>query len=205
MPKAKEEKKKKKAKPAASTFQPDHDDLSPEQNDPRLVFTLTEKIGEGSYGSVWRGTHNKTGAQYAVKRVGIDNDLEDLQLEIQFMKSCRSDHIVRYFGSYVCGQELWIVMEFCAVGSVSDLMRVTSSTLNEPQAATVTRDMLEGLHFLHSKNKLHRDVKCGNVLLDAMGHGKLADFGVSGQLSDTMAKRHTFIGTVCCSLCFKSS
>jgi len=180
---------------SAAAFQPDHDKLSPEQNDPRLVFTLTEKIGEGSYGSVWRVTHNKTGKKYAVKRVGIDNDLDDLLLEIMFMKSCISDNIVRYFGSYVCGQELWIVMEFCSGGSVSDLMRVTLQTLTEPQIVSVVRDMLKGLQFLHSKKKIHRDVKCGNVLLNSHGQGKLADFGVSGQLSDTMAKRHTAIGT----------
>jgi len=180
---------------SAAAFQPDHDNLSPEQNDPRLVFTLTEKIGEVSYGSVWRVTHNKTGKKYAVKRVGIDNDLDDLLLEIIFMKSCISDNIVRYFGSYVCGQELWIVMEFCSGGSVSDLMRVTLQTLTEPQIVSVVRDMLKGLQFLHSKKKIHRDVKCGNVLLNSHGQGKLADFGVSGQLSDTMAKRHTAIGT----------
>jgi len=156
---------------------------------------MTEKIGEGSYGSVWRVTHKKTGKKYAVKRVGIDNDLEDLLLEIMFMKSCISDNIVRYFGSYVCGQELWIVMEFCSGGSVSDLMRVTRKTLTERQIVSVVRDMLKGLQFLHSKHKIHRDVKCGNVLLNSKGQGKLADFGVSGQLSDTMAKRHTAIGT----------
>jgi len=180
---------------SAAAFHPDHDNLSGEQNDPRQVFTLTEKIGEGSYGSVWRVTHNKTGKKYAIKRVGIDNDLEDLLLEIMFMKSCISENIVRYFGSYVCGQELWIDMEFCAGGSVSDLMRVTQQTLNERQIISVVRDMLKGLQFLHSKHKIHRDVKSGNVLLNSHGQGKLADFGVSGQLSDTMAKRHTAIGT----------
>ena len=178
-------------------FQPDHEKLSPEQNDPTQVFSMTEKIGEGSYGSVWRVTHNKTGKKYAVKRVGIDNDLEDLLLEIMFMKSCISDNIVRYYGSYVFGQELWIVMEFCSGGSVSDIMRVTRKTLTEPQIVSVVRDMLKGLQFLHSKHKIHRDVKAGNVLLNSKGVGKLADFGVSGQLSDTMAKRHTAIGTVC--------
>lgn len=167
--------------------------------DPREVFTLTEKLGEGSYGSVWRGRHNKSGKDYAVKRVGIDNDLEDLELEIQFMKSCHSEHIVRYFASYVCGQELWIVMELCAAGSVSDLMHVTGRTLTEPQIVSVVRDMLLGLQFLHERKKIHRDIKCGNVLLNDAGEGKLADFGVSGQISDTMAKRHTVIGTVCSS------
>jgi len=86
-------------------------------------------------------------------------------------------------------------MEFCSGGSVSDLMRVTRKTLTEPQIVSVVRDMLKGLQFLHSKHKIHRDVKCGNVLLNSKGQGKLADFGVSGQLSDTMAKRHTAIGT----------
>ena len=171
--------------------------LQSQEKDPRAVFTLREKLGEGSYGSVWRATYKQTGEDYAIKRVGIDNDLADLQVEITFMRSCDSEYIVRYFQSYVLGTELWIVMDYCCAGSVSDLMKATDTTLNVPQMQLVTRCALRGLEYLHAMHKIHRDIKCGNILLNAHGIGKLADFGVSGQLCDTMAKRHTFIGSVC--------
>jgi len=174
----------------------DHELLSSSQeSDPRAVFTLTEKLGEGSYGSVWRAVHKKTKVEYAIKRVGFDNDLEDLKIEIRFMRSCISDNIVRYYGSYVSRSELWIVMEFCCAGSVADLMKTTGKTLNVPQIQLITRCALNGLQYLHKMHKLHRDIKCGNILLNSQGVGKLADFGVSGQLSDTLAKRKTLIGT----------
>jgi len=111
------------------------------------------------------------------------------------MKQCRSPYIISYYGSYFKENELWIVMEYCGAGSVSDLMRITDKTMNEDQIAVILKDALKGLLYLHSKRKIHRDIKAGNILLNNKGEGKLADFGVSGQLSDTMAKRQTVIGT----------
>ena len=176
----------------------DHELLSSaEENDPRAVFALHEKLGEGSYGSVWRGTHMRTGVEYAIKRIAIDDDLEELQQEIDFMRTCCSDSVVRYYGSYIARSELWMVMEYCSAGSVADLMKATQSTLDVPQIQLVTRSALHGLQYLHSIHKIHRDVKCANILLNSQGKGKLADFGVSGQLNYTMARRHTVIGTVC--------
>jgi len=81
------------------------------------------------------------------------------------------------------------------VGSVSDLMRITDEVLTEDQISVVVKDSLKGLVYLHSMRKIHRDIKAGNILLNDKGESKLADFGVSGQLSDTMAKRQTVIGT----------
>jgi serine/threonine protein kinase len=89
---------------------------------------------------------------------------------------------------------LQIVMEYCGGGSVSDIMRHRKQTLTEPQMAPILRDTLLGLEYLHSRSKIHRDVKAGNILLNIEGHAKLADFGVAGQLTDTMAKRNTVIG-----------
>ena len=176
----------------------DHVELSPPGvTDPLQVFELIEKLGEGSYGSVWRAKHIQTGKEYAIKRVGIDNDLNELMVEINFMKSCISPYIVRYYGSYVKDNELWIVMEYCRVGSVADLMNsILAPITDETQISLICYYVLKGLEFLHKKHKIHRDIKCGNILLNSAGEGKLADFGVSGQLADTMAKRHTVIGTV---------
>ena len=176
----------------------DHELLSsPDEDDPRAVFTLHEKLGEGSYGSVWRATHIKTGVDYAIKRIAIDDDLDDLEQEIDFMRTCCNDAVVRYYGSYISHSELWMAMEYCSAGSVADLMKATERTLNVPQIQLVTRCALHGLQYLHSLHKIHRDVKCANILLNSEGKGKLADFGVSGQLNYTMARRHTVIGTVC--------
>lgn len=171
------------------------DEGNEKKRDPTADFNLIEKLGEGSYGSVWKATHQKTGTVTAIKKVPVDNDLEEILNEIKIMKQCRSPYIISYYGSYFKDNELWIVMEYCGAGSVSDLMRITGKTLNEDQICVVLRDALKGLEYLHSVRKIHRDIKAGNILLNHKGEGKLADFGVSGQLSDNMAKRQTVIGT----------
>jgi len=165
------------------------------RRDPTKDFTLIEKLGEGSYGSVWKSVHIKTGTITAIKRVPVENDLDEILNEIKIMKQCRSPYIISYYGSYFKDNELWIVMEYCGAGSVSDLMRITDKMLNEDQISVVVKDALKGLVYLHSMRKIHRDIKAGNILLNDKGESKLADFGVSGQLSDTMAKRQTVIGT----------
>lgn len=88
-----------------------------------------------------------------------------------------------------------IVMEYCGAGSVSDIMRLRRKTLNEQEISAILKDTLMGLDYLHGLKKIHRDIKAGNILLNMEGSAKLADFGVAGQLTDTMAKRNTVIGT----------
>jgi len=170
-------------------------DEAEKRRDPTKDFVLIEKLGEGSYGSVWKATHLKTGTTTAIKRVPVENDLDEILNEIKIMKQCRSPYIISYYGSYFKDNELWIVMEYCGAGSVSDLMRITDKILSEEQIAVIMKDSLKGLVYLHSLRKIHRDIKAGNILLNEKGESKLADFGVSGQLSDTMAKRQTVIGT----------
>eukprot|EP01118_Nematostelium_gracile_P006090 TRINITY_DN1947_c0_g1_i1.p1 TRINITY_DN1947_c0_g1~~TRINITY_DN1947_c0_g1_i1.p1 ORF type:complete len:436 (-),score=149.68 TRINITY_DN1947_c0_g1_i1:71-1378(-) len=171
------------------------EDPSDKRRDPSKDFKLLEKLGEGSYGAVWKAQHLKTTTITAIKRVPVENDLDEILNEIKIMKQCRSPYIISYYGSYFKDNELWIVMEFCGAGSVADLMRITTKTLTEDQIIVVLKDALKGLIYLHSRRKIHRDIKAGNILLNNKGEGKLADFGVSGQLSDTMAKRQTVIGT----------
>nr|CAD7434558.1 unnamed protein product [Timema monikensis] len=87
--------------------------------------------------------------------------------------------------------------QLCRVlqSGVSDIMRLRKKTLAEDEIATILCDTLKGLEYLHLRRKIHRDIKAGNILLNTEGHAKLADFGVAGQLTDTMAKRNTVIGT----------
>ena len=124
----------------------------------------------------------------------VDTDRQDIIKDTFIMKQCVSPYIVRYYGSYFKNTDLWIVMEYCGAGSVSDIMRLRKKTLTEEEIATVLSDTLKGLEYLHFRKKIHRDIKAGNILLNMEGHAKLADFGVAGQLTDTMAKRNTVIG-----------
>ncbi|XP_065185374.1 serine/threonine-protein kinase 4-like [Sycon ciliatum] len=165
------------------------------QRQPEEVFDLLEKLGEGSYGAVYKAMHKESGELIAIKKVPVDSDLQEIIKEISIMQQCDSPYVVRYYGSYFKDQDLWIVMEYCGAGSVSDIMKACRKTLTEPETATILQATLKGLEYLHFKRKIHRDIKAGNILLNSSGHAKLADFGVAGQLSDTMAKRNTVIGT----------
>ena len=111
------------------------------------------------------------------------------------MMECRCENIVGYDACFLINNQLWIVMELCEGGSLNDLMKLTRSTLTEEQIAVCMRDILQALAYLHDHNRIHRDIKAGNVLLTSEGVAKLADFGVSGTLSKDTAQRHTVIGT----------
>lgn len=162
---------------------------------PEEVFDLLEKIGEGAYGAVFKAMHKESGQQLAIKQVPVDSDLQDIIKEISIMQQCDSQYVVKYYGSYFKNTDLWIVMEYCGAGSVSDIMRIINHPMKEEEIAVVLQYALRGLEYLHFKRKIHRDIKAGNILLNLEGHAKLADFGVAGQLTDTMAKRNTVIGT----------
>ncbi|XP_026474621.1 serine/threonine-protein kinase 4 [Ctenocephalides felis] len=162
---------------------------------PEEVFDIICKLGEGSYGSVYKALHKESGQVLAIKQVPVDTDLQEIIKEISIMQQCDSPYVVKYYGSYFKNTDLWIVMEYCGAGSVSDIMRLRKKTLTEEEIATILCDTLKGLEYLHLRRKIHRDIKAGNILLNSEGHAKLADFGVAGQLTDTMAKRNTVIGT----------
>uniref|UniRef100_A0A8C4N8K1 non-specific serine/threonine protein kinase n=1 Tax=Eptatretus burgeri TaxID=7764 RepID=A0A8C4N8K1_EPTBU len=146
---------------------------------PEEVFDILEKLGEGSYGNVYKAIHKESGQIVAIKQVPVESDLQEIIKEISIMQQCDSPHVVKYYGT----------------GSVSDIIRLRNKTLSEEQIAPILRATLRGLEYLHFMRKIHRDIKAGNILLSVEGNAKLADFGVAGQLTDTMAKRNTVIGT----------
>eukprot|EP00008_Paramoeba_atlantica_P007714 CAMPEP_0201485800 /NCGR_PEP_ID=MMETSP0151_2-20130828/9904_1 /ASSEMBLY_ACC=CAM_ASM_000257 /TAXON_ID=200890 /ORGANISM="Paramoeba atlantica, Strain 621/1 / CCAP 1560/9" /LENGTH=437 /DNA_ID=CAMNT_0047870117 /DNA_START=40 /DNA_END=1353 /DNA_ORIENTATION=- len=168
---------------------------------PASQFKITELLGKGAYGSVWRATHIESGTEVAIKKVPFteETDLQEMMKEVSFMKDMISPYIIHYFGSVKFKQwttdELWIVMEHCSAGSVGDIMDVVDRAMTEDECAVVLKYSLLGLEYLHSQRKIHRDIKAGNILLNGKGEGKLADFGVSGQISDQQAKRNTVIGS----------
>ncbi|KAK8844573.1 hypothetical protein IAR55_006420 [Kwoniella newhampshirensis] len=164
--------------------------------DPAVAYTLLEKLGTGSFGTVWKASHNETKQIVAIKMIDLessDDDISEIQAEIAHLSSCWSDHVTKYYGSFVRGARLWIVMEYLAGGSCLDLLK--PGVFAEAQIAIVCRELLIGLEYLHSEGKIHRDIKAANVLLSDTGDVKLADFGVAAQLSSHKSQRHTFVGT----------
>ncbi|KAM3590272.1 uncharacterized protein V6R79_006940 [Siganus canaliculatus] len=164
--------------------------------DPLDDYELIHRIGCGTYGDVFKARNIGTSELAAIKIVKLDpgDDITSIQQEITMMKECKHKNIVAYFGSYHRNTKLWICMEYCGGGSLQDMYHVTGP-LKEKQIAYVCRETLQGLYHLHETGKMHRDIKGANILLTERGDVKLADFGVAAEISASVAKRKSFIGT----------
>jgi len=176
------------------------------QNDRSYELEILNLIGEGSFGVVYRATHKSTGAVVAVKVIvnasSSKSEEEKIKGEIEILSRCDSPYIVGYFECFIKPAtskpgEMWIIMEFCEGGSMTDLLEANAGfSLPEDCIRAVCASIVLGLEYLHGiANVCHRDIKCGNVLLTSDGNVKLADFGVSAELTNTLNKRKTVVGS----------
>ncbi|XP_037552554.1 traf2 and NCK-interacting protein kinase isoform X1 [Nematolebias whitei] len=172
--------------------------------DPAGIFELVEVVGNGTYGQVYKGRHVKTGQLAAIKVMDVTEDEEEeIKLEINMLKKySHHRNIATYYGAFIKksppghDDQLWLVMEFCGAGSITDLVKNTKGNqLKEDWIAYISREILRGLSHLHAHHVIHRDIKGQNVLLTENAEVKLVDFGVSAQLDRTVGRRNTFIGT----------
>ncbi|XP_068558410.1 TRAF2 and NCK-interacting protein kinase-like isoform X14 [Cebidichthys violaceus] len=172
--------------------------------DPAGIFELVELVGNGTYGQVYKGRHVKTGQLAAIKVMDVTGDEEEeIKAEINMLKKySHHRNIATYYGAFIkknppgIDDQLWLVMEFCGAGSVTDLIKNTKgNSLKEEWTAYICREILRGLTHLHQHKVIHRDIKGQNVLLTENAEVKLVDFGVSAQLDRTVGRRNTFIGT----------
>uniref|UniRef100_A0A8D0FLS7 non-specific serine/threonine protein kinase n=1 Tax=Strix occidentalis caurina TaxID=311401 RepID=A0A8D0FLS7_STROC len=165
--------------------------------DPGEVWEVVGELGDGAFGKVYKAKNKETGALAAAKVIETksEDELEDYMVEIEILATCNHRHIVKLLGAFYWDGKLWIMIEFCPGGAVDATMLELDRGLTEPQIQVICRQMLEALHYLHSKKIIHRDLKAGNVLLTQDGDIKLADFGVSAKNMKTLQKRDSFIGT----------
>lgn len=160
-------------------------------------FNNLELIGRGSFGDVYKGFDKELNKVVAIKVIDLEeseDEIEDIQKEISVLSQCRSQYITEYYGSYLYQTKLWIIMEYMAGGSVADLLQ-SGPPLDEMSIACILRDLLHAIDYLHAEGKIHRDIKAANILLTENGDVKVADFGVSAQLTKTISRRKTFVGT----------
>lgn len=164
------------------------------------LYQRLETVGKGAYGSVHKGKHIPSGNIVALKIINLDttdDDVGDIQREVALLTQLRdAPNITKYYGCYMDGPRVWIVMEFAQGGSVLSLMKASKDgCLEERYVAVIIREVLVALSYLHKVPVIHRDMKAANVLVTATGKVMICDFGVSALMATASSKRNTLTGT----------
>ncbi|XP_019387386.1 PREDICTED: myosin-IIIa isoform X2 [Crocodylus porosus] len=173
--------------------------------DPSDTWQIIETIGKGTYGKVFKVLNKKNGSKAAVKILDPVHDIdEEIEAEYNILRAL-SDHpnVVKFYGMYYKkdvknGDQLWLVLELCNGGSVTDLVKgflKRGERMDELIIAYILHEALMGLQHLHENKTIHRDIKGNNILLTTEGGVKLVDFGVSAQLTSTRLRLNTSVGT----------
>lgn len=130
----------------------------------------------------------RTGQSVAIKVIDVENaedEVDDIIQEISILSELHSPYVTKYYGSYLKGSDLWIIMEFCSGGSCGDLMK--PGLIPEDYITIIVRELLMGLEYLHGDKKLHRDIKGGQQHL-IVGERMLIDSQLRTYYSDPMAR-----------------
>jgi len=165
--------------------------------DPSELYTNYKLVGEGAAGQVYLATDAKTGEKVAVKKMELTaQNIKLLTSEIHIMKETTHENVVHYFESFRVENQLWVVMEYMGGGCLTEILEQFEYVkMDEQQIAWVCQQVLNGLSYLHSHHRIHRDIKSDNILLGEKGEVKLADFGYPAQLTKARANRMTIVGT----------
>lgn len=165
------------------------------EEDPEKLFSELQEIGHGSFGAVYFARNTKTGEGVAIKKMSYNGKAstekwQDIIKEVKFLRQVKHKNCIQYKGCYLREHTAWLAMEYC-IGSASDILEVQKKPLQEDEIAAICDDALQGLEYLHSNDRIHRDVKAGNILLEDNGTVKLADFGSASLVSPA----NSFVGT----------
>lgn len=168
------------------------------KEDPNGIYKDAKKVGEGAAGEVFLATDCRTGDKVAIKKMPLNSqNMKLLITEIGIMKTSTHPNIVKYFDSYLLGEQIWVVMEFMGCGCLTEVLEQFEYgvKMTEVQIANVCQATIRGLAYIHSLHRIHRDIKSDNILLGTDGSVKLADFGYAAQLTQQKQKRNTIVGT----------
>ncbi|KAI9221256.1 kinase-like domain-containing protein [Blastocladiella britannica] len=165
------------------------------QDDPS-IYIKQKKIGQGASGSVYSARHAVTAQQVAIKQMDLATQPrpESIINEIIVMRESQHPNVVNFIAAYLVNKELWVIMELMEGGPLNEIID-NNPGMSEPQIASITFETLKGLHHLHSKNIIHRDIKSDNVLMDPRGRVVITDFGFCAKMNDDRSKRATMVGT----------
>lgn len=166
-----------------------------EREDPDKIFDDLREIGHGSFGAVYYARHNITNEVVAIKKMSYNGKQsiekwQDIVKEIRFLTRLTHPNCIKYHGCYLKEQIVWLVMEYC-LGSTSDIIEVHKCPLREDEISAICSGVINGLHYLHLQDRIHRDIKAGNILVTDNGDIKLADFGSASIKSPA----NSFVGT----------